>query len=417
MDNFVHISVKKKDVLFYNVYSGKLAEFPSVKYGETILQLTRKLLVPTNFRVIRLTPQDLDNPVISEFVATIRGYFMGDLIDADFSDTKPAQVVPARIKVQEDYKKYLQDPDNSLGKSVMEYLFQLTLYLNDSCSQGCSGCRDYYKQGIWCRASKKGDRNLDIPVLKKLFHEIEGSNPNNIDITGGNILLYPHWNQLAQLLDKVDARLDFHIHYLNAQGDLALLERFKDKKHQIRLLVQFPLDAGRFKQAYQALSGLGLNVSPVFFIRSDDEYSVVEKMLAEFPVDSPNFVPYFDGSNLEFFKRNFFLSREDIEGNKPGQKIIHGNSKINLDNFAKMTVLSNGKIHANVLDPALGTLENDSIYDCIFKELKTGRSWYKLRKNVSPCKSCNFEMLCPPISNYNRVIGKNNLCFIRETHQ
>ena len=43
-----------------------------------------------------------------------------------------------------------------------------------------------------------------------------------------------------------------------------------------------------------------------------------------------------------------------------------------------------------------------------------GKSWWKLRTNIKPCNNCLYNLLCPPISNYEYVIGKYNLCNIKK---
>ncbi len=418
IDSFVHISVKSRDVLYYNIYSGKIVEFPAETNGDVVLKLTRRLLSPKNLRVIRLTSRDLDIPEVSNFIRIIRQHFMGDLMNVDFSDTKPFQPAPNRPKVHFDVKKVMEDPDQSPGKIMMAHVFEITLYLNDFCPQRCVECKGFYKQGIWCRkgAPRSGNaegNHLDISHLRNFFHDIEGCNLNKINITGGNVLLYPYMDELYHLLESVEFKVQFFIHYLNIDGNLEPLKQMKKNGYKIRLLANFPLGIDRFKKAAELLSVYGLNVQPVFFVQNDEEYSVLEELLSGFPMESPVFLPYYNKNNLDFFKENFFISREDIEARKPEQRVIHGNSKINMDNFGKITIFPNGKVHANVMDPALGTLGKDSIYDIVYRELTKGRSWFRLRKNVMPCRSCNFELLCPSLSNYNRVIGRNDLCTIR----
>ncbi len=85
---------------------------------------------------------------------------------------------------------------------------------------------------------------------------------------------------------------------------------------------------------------------------------------------------------------------------------------INSIYFGKLTVLADGRVYADLNAPSLGKLGRDSIYDILFKEMSGGSSWRRLRKNVMPCKGCHYEKLCPPLSNYQKVMGKNNLCHI-----
>ena len=39
-----------------------------------------------------------------------------------------------------------------------------------------------------------------------------------------------------------------------------------------------------------------------------------------------------------------------------------------------------------------------------------GQNWQKIRAVESPCNDCIYNLLCPPLSGYESVIGKNNLC-------
>jgi len=176
--------------------------------------------------------------------------------------------------------------------------------------------------------------------------------------------------------------------------------------------VTFPLDEEKFKKAWEAVSRLEIDTTPVFIIQNNGEYNRVEELLTRFPVASPVFLPFCNGKNLDFFEENFFIHREDIEENKPGLRDIYINSTVNADNFGKITLLADGQIYANLHASTSGNLRENSLYDCMFKEMKVGRSWRKIRKNVEPCKQCNFEKLCPPISNYSFAIGRYDLCHI-----
>ena len=418
IDSYVHISVKNNDVLYYNTYSGKVLEFLARTNGDIILKLTRRLLKPENHRVIRISPKELENPVISDFLRLIREYFMGDLVEAGLSNARPFQAAPPRAKIHFDVKKVRNEPDLSPGKELMSYIFEITIYLNDSCNQQCRECTNFFKQAMWCRKEtprpgKPGGNNLDISILENLIRDIKACQLNSLNFTGGDVSLYPHLDELHQVLESVNFKIRFFFHYLNVGERLKSLEQLKKHNFDIRLLAHFPLEIDQFKKAMEFLSGCGLNVQPVIFLQSDEEFSLLEGLLREFPLESPVLLPYYNMNNLDFFKNNFFVNREDIEARKPGQRLIDGNGTINMDNFGKMTILANGKVYANVMDPALGILGKDTIYDCVYRELIKGWSWFRVRKNVLPCKMCNYNLLCPPLSNYNRVIGCNDLCTIR----
>ena len=57
--------------------------------------------------------------------------------------------------------------------------------------------------------------------------------------------------------------------------------------------------------------------------------------------------------------------------------------------------------------------EKSSLKELVYKELTELETWLKVRSKETPCKQCINKDLCPSISNYELVIGKNNLCNIQ----
>lgn len=86
--------------------------------------------------------------------------------------------------------------------------------------------------------------------------------------------------------------------------------------------------------------------------------------------------------------------------------------ELNTNYFGRLTILPDGSIYSNLNTFSLGSLE-DSLYEIIFKELNEGKSWQNGR-HKEPCTECRFRWLCPPISNYEFVVGQYNLCTIDE---
>jgi hypothetical protein len=56
-----------------------------------------------------------------------------------------------------------------------------------------------------------------------------------------------------------------------------------------------------------------------------------------------------------------------------------------------------------------GTLEQPQVQ---INPNANGNAWLRIRGNEKPCNQCVNRDLCPSISNYELVIGKNNLCNI-----
>ena len=73
IDSHVHISIKEENVLFYNTFSGEILEYSR---EPIVLKLTRQLKAHSNLRVIGLKMDDLQNPVIKDFIQQIRIHFI-----------------------------------------------------------------------------------------------------------------------------------------------------------------------------------------------------------------------------------------------------------------------------------------------------------------------------------------------------
>jgi len=68
-------------------------------------------------------------------------------------------------------------------------------------------------------------------------------------------------------------------------------------------------------------------------------------------------------------------------------------------------------------DEAIYTnLNHEKIYNSfdlnkiIEKEFFLNKSWLRIRKDVEPCNVCVYNAICPPISNYEYVLNRFDLC-------
>lgn len=85
---------------------------------------------------------------------------------------------------------------------------------------------------------------------------------------------------------------------------------------------------------------------------------------------------------------------------------------INPFNFGKLYILNDGSAYANLNRARIGNIKTDSLKSLVLKILEREKSWTRTRKHVTPCKSYRFNALCPPIANYEYVLGKYNVCLV-----
>ena len=116
-----------------------------------------------------------------------------------------------------------------------------------------------------------------------------------------------------------------------------------------------------------------------------------------------------NGHNIKFFEENVYLSQEDIVTSVISMREIFRNQKLNANNFGSLYIFPNGEIKANINEATIGVLGENEILDVINNELSKNTAWRRVRSS-EPCKDCVYQYLCPPPSNYEKVINRPNLC-------
>ena len=400
--------------MFYNPLTGKILEYTG---NEAVIKLFKRWQSPKNLLVTRLTEKELSNPEVSQFVRDIRGHFMGDLVDASLTRGKPLQMMPY-LKIHKDVEIIKKAPSYSVGEQVMKYLVEISIYINSTCSLDCRICDSAYKQFLCCTCTRNGKEELDILSLTDLFRQLKGVPLARVNILGGDIFKFSKLDQLLAVLN--DQSLSFekvvYIHYLNLIHQEKKLKLFPAGSFSFKILVTFPVNKNQWKQVLDLLRLHKNNIKAdfLFISSSDTEVTEAEELISLSHPDHYSFFPFFNGRNREFFEQNVFLDREDLREARPTSKEILARQCVNPLHFGTLTVLSNGRIHANVNAPRLGILGSNTMYEVVYKEMDRGNSWRRIRKKVEPCKHCTFEALCPPLSNYEYALGRNNLCHIRD---
>ncbi len=400
IEPYVHISIKKNNILLYNTTTGQSLEY---KDNPKITRIIRRLKSRRNLLVINLTERDLSHPEVAGLVKKARDYYMGDLMHASFSKGKPVQLMPM-----------LNVPSASKGENMMNNLNEVSLYINGGCEQTCSLCNDAWKQFLFCRKNHKSKNRheIDIHEIERLLEVIKWASLIRLNIVGGNIFEYSKFKDLVSLLNRVSIPKTYYVHYLNLEGQADNLASFDHHKSKLRVLVHFPSRAKKLRDAVQLTKKTCIDSTFVFVIGQKEEAAAAQDIISQLEIASHLFKPYYNGQNINFFEEAVFVTREALLKSKPSQEEILSNGAVNGINFGKLAVLNNGDIHANVNAPMLGKLGKDSFYDVVYKEMAEGKSWRRLKKNVTPCKGCQFAGLCPPLSNYEYAIGRNNLCHI-----
>ncbi|MCG8306142.1 MAG: TIGR04150 pseudo-rSAM protein [Cytophagales bacterium] len=404
IEPYTCIFVKQKEVLFYNTLNGEHLH----SKNEKILKLAKALKKTDNLMIIGMSESAFTDSTISDFIKKIRDSFSGDILEQKWSINKPIQFPPVlKIRKESGYTK-----ESWYGEKILTNLRELTFYINNSCSQNCKKCQFYSKQFIFCKKSKYRN-SLPLKNVEKILMEIQGSFLSCVNITGGDIFKYQELYKLSQILKKYPFKKNYHINYLNIKrSNKNMLKILGSDNGSIKLLVHFPINNRDLYQAFRVLNDYNINV--VFVVENEREIDETEEIVIKNGLKDYRIIPYYSGNNSTFFAKSIFVSLDDIKEASPNQKEIFSRMVLNPVEFGKIVVLSNGDCHANINTPRIGNIYRNNIYDVLFKELIKGQSWRKRRQFQTPCRNCVYNLLCPPITSYERVIGKANLCHIIE---
>jgi pseudo-rSAM protein len=409
---YVYVSVKKDRAILYNTLNNRLLEYGN---GTSVFKLIKRLNSDTNLYVIKIESGEI-NIEIREFIDQLRGLYFGDVIDTGISTRKPIQLKPVlNLQKTLDYLTVYNEKTRILVEDeIPDYLNIITLYINNGCNQACSICRDAYKQFLCCHKGRGAKKEIDIEDIIKLVNQVKKSSLHKFNIIGGNLFSYLKLYDLVKQLNSIRVIKEYFFHYLNIDDHSTFFKLLQDGNNRLNVIVHFPVEPDIFNYKIEVLlqSQFAGKLYLQFVIQREKDIETAESILSKFQVDKFQFVPYFNGNNIDFFQDYVFLDRESILESQPEMNDILMRTALNTFDFKKLIVLSDKSTYANLNNPKIGTLGNDHIMELIYKELHKGKSWTKVRKHIKPCKSCAFNALCPPISNYEYAIGRYNLCHI-----
>jgi len=380
LEPYVEISEGKESILLYNTLDGEKILVRDVESKEVI----KKLSEDNSCYCIDLSADKLKDINVQNFIRILRKKFMGDYVYKDKVNSKPLQFNPI-VNVQEDMKlrKFhdLKKNDSRIGD-----LLKLNLYLNNDSSKF-----NYSSQLNSPFHNFKGEVGLE--GIEKVLSNLSKNQHVEIEIFIGQSPLSANY---IEILDKLKGRnLSFHVSIqdekllksLSAYGEISM---YYDESNQ-----------HIFQSSY-------INTH-VFVIKSEESLEKVEALSTEYSDMNIDLIPYLE-LNTDFFEKYVYLTQEDINDISINEKDYHINKFINSNFFGILSIIPNGEIYSNFNEKCLGNIFKDSLLDVVHSEIINGESWRLTRDKVSVCKDCEYRYLCPPISNYELVQDKYNLC-------
>jgi len=265
--------------------------------------------------------------------------------------------------------------------------------------------------------SKSLDRKLFLDNLKIFLNSaLTSANIFRINIIG-DILNYPLLETLINFIRKNDDKLiiNYIVEFEIIKNRITFIQQLLSKEATIAIVLKSNFNSENLIYLLNFFSKKIKQIELQCIIESEDDVKTFDEILSDISDCDLIYKPFFNGSNYSFFEKYVYLNEIDIKELKPNAIDIIKCQQLNPLDFGKLTVLSNGDVYSNIYNPSIGNILYDTVSDIVEKELKEGESWLKTRKEVNPCKSCVYELVCPPISKYEYALNKNNLCALNDT--
>lgn len=137
----------------------------------------------------------------------------------------------------------------------------------------------------------------------------------------------------------------------------------------------------------------------------------MENLISAFRIEKYKIEPVYTRENLNFFRENIYIDKDDMFSKTLSIREIFRNQKLNSNFFGSLFILPNGNVKANMNTPVIGNIQTDTLLSLIYKEMVDNTAWRMIR-DLHPCSKCLYQFICPAPSNYEIAIGKPNLCHI-----
>ena len=372
IEPYVFVGITKQCVLLYNTLDGATIESDKID----VVELLQETLQEENCGVVLLTKEEYQNKNISDFLCELREKYMGDIIDISLSKGKPVQLLPYYNfpNKQEIYKKH----NFFLFENVLNYLSEISIHL---------------------------DQTTNITTLISFLKLLQRNITFNII---GNIGEVTNYRELLSYFDQLTSPKNVLCSYKSV---IALQPTFVNN-FSYRISVNFPIDTQKWNNSRQILLNQNLPVEYVFSVSSEEDCHKVDELIECFQIERYRLNPVYTGNNIRFFEENVFLTKEDILSNSMTIKDFFLRQAMNIYDFGKINIMPNGDAYANLNHPVLGNIYTSSFYEIVSKEIEEGTSWFRVR-NQAPCNDCVYQWLCPPPSNHEITIGRDNLCNVK----
>lgn len=288
-----HVFVSKIGLLQVLLYNSKNGNFIEVINSE-IISLIDLLHEEKNLGSILLDKNIIDNKIIYSFIEEAKLKDICDTVHYQDTSLRPIQLMPV-LSIQKDIERLRMQSHACIGEGILNYLTEITIFVNNQCNCKCKFCNDAYKQFTCCNSSIQNQCSLNQEELKSIAFQISQAPINRINIVGGDLNEYKHISELIDIFNENNHLIHLWEYY---RTNILKFDGFID------VLVDFPIEADEFNLM---MSKMKIEKTTFHFIITNiDEVSKVEQIVAKNMITSFELHPLYNKENIAFFEKIYF---------------------------------------------------------------------------------------------------------------
>ncbi|MCP5048312.1 MAG: hypothetical protein GY940_14165, partial [bacterium] len=217
-------------------------------------------------------------------------------------------------------------------------------------------------------------------------------------------------NDLTLFLAQLPSKKELGVFYKDITKDnLESVDWETSRDVSLKIFVEPQVDKNQLVKCIELLKTFNIASTYQFTIQSESDADALEEVMDLAGPNRFSVKPFYNGKNYNFFKENIFIEASDLSDPVVSKKDIYARSVMNPTAFGQFTVLSSGEVYSNLNERPIGTIRQ-GVKQLLLNELSEGSGWFRSRKEMVPCGDCVYHQICPPISNYEYALSRNNLC-------
>jgi pseudo-rSAM protein len=376
------------EALFYDSDAHKAKIYSLTKSSAALCD---ELCNPDNLYSVQFDADSTDDSLLS-FVNSLKSDGFGTLADAE--QASHIVSLPPMLNIQKSWE-FVKSAYDLIDSQILHYLKSLTIYVGGACKDN-----EWHLQTIFPVCSNEVIRKDDI---LDFINKACSNYILEINIVFSSIGEYSEVGELIEGLKKYGKKVNVYLTAEDALENRDMLQTIvENSDFNLVILCSnnnffYPSNCPKDR----------LKIS--YFVKSERDYEKATEHCKMLPEIDQDFVPIYNGCNLDFFRKNVLMTNEEIMESALSKREIFLHMALNANYFGKLIVMPDRTVHADTNRVAIGNMD-DSVYYLIANEMNMNTAWMMTRENNSSCKNCLLRFLCPSPSSYEEVMRLKCIC-------